>query len=112
MSLLDVGTDQVTLYASVSGTDADGNPVLKPSASAVTITCRVQPVASAQNDIPGQALITTYRVLTRTWPAGAYSRAEWAGREWDVIGEPLRSAGSLATRHVEVLLRARGPGSS
>ncbi len=107
MTLLDDDAhDTVTVWPEVASTDVDGNPVRVPSATSVTVRCRVRPAAATED---GTDLDTRYRVIARDWPAGAASRVEWGGRLWDVEGEPVRRHGSEQTRHVTVTLRARGP---
>ena len=109
MSLLDRGTDLVKVYPEVAGTDADGNPARVAGAAARTVRGRVQPVDAAESAAEGQAVVTTYRLICRSFPAGAFARVVWDGRDWDVVGEPQRSRGSLRTAHVTVLLQARAP---
>lgn len=109
MSLLDDGPDLLQVWPEVDGTDSDGNPVRVPAATPLTVRGRVQPVSAEESAAAGQALRTVYRFVGRSFPAGAYARVQWDGRDWDVLGEPMRSNGSARTRHVKVLLSARGP---
>jgi hypothetical protein len=109
VSLLD-GPDVLTLYPEVRATDGDGNPVRRPDlAHPVTVTGRMQPAGSGEDATDGQAVTTAYRFTCRAFPAGAWARAEWGGRRWDVDGEPVRRAGSPRTAHVTVALSARAP---
>lgn len=108
MSILDDGPDELLVWHQVESLDADGNPVLAPGRSPVRVRGLMQPVESAQDLTAGQELLTTYRFSSRTFPAGPASRVRWDGRDWDVMGEPLRRGSSEATAHITVLLRARG----
>lgn len=108
MSLLDDDTNEsVQVWPEVAGVDVDGNPVRVPASIPVTVRCRVQPLTA--EEAPGDPLATQYRLVSRDWPRGAASKVRWDGRDWDVDGEPRRHSGSETTRHVTVLLRARGP---
>ncbi|SDI41056.1 Phage head-tail joining protein [Sinosporangium album] len=108
MSLLDDGPDEVLIYPETTTTDDRGNEVRGPSAVPVALRCRVQPVTSDEAAVAGQQVATTYRLITRSAPLGAWARVVWDGREWDVVGEPQKSNGSPRTRHITALLRARG----
>lgn len=110
MSLLDHGPDVVDIWPQVESVDDRGNVVQLPAPAPVRVHARVQPVSSDDLAVAGQQVTTVYRLITRDAPLGPWARVEWAGRQWDVAGEPLRSAGSPATRHVTALLRARDGG--
>lgn len=109
MSLLDRGPDVVQVWPEVAGVDDDGNPMRVPAANPVTLWMRVQPVSAEEAATLGQGTSTIYRATGRDFPGGAFARVAWDGRDWDVLGEPLRYNGSPRTRHVSVLLKARGP---
>jgi len=109
VSLLDDGRDVVNVYVEVEDTDGDGNVVLVPGPTPLEVHGRVQPVRADESVAEGQDTVTVYRFKGRTWPSGAFARISWGGRDWDVVGEPLVSNGSAATRHVTVLLKARDP---
>lgn len=111
MSLLDRGPDVVQVWPEVAGTDDDGNPVRVPAATPVTLHMLVQPVSAEESAALGQGVTTIYRAIGRTFPGGAFARVAWDGRDWDVLGEPKRYNASPRTRHVAVLLMARGPAS-
>lgn len=109
MSLLD-GPDTVVLYPEVEASDGDGNPTREPDRdNPVEVVGRMQPAGSAEDSTDGQAVSTTYRLTCRAFPAGAWALVEWGGREWDVMGEPVRRTSSPATAHATVTLRARTP---
>lgn len=109
MSLLDDPTDVVAVYPEVDSVDGDDNPIRVPAEQPVRVGGRVQPASADETRDRGYKAGTYYRFIGRSFPRGAYARVEWAGREWDVDGEPLLSRGSEATRHVTVMLRAREP---
>jgi hypothetical protein len=109
VSLLDNPTDVLNVYVEVESTDADGNVVQVPGGEPVEVFGRVQPVRADEAVAEGQKTVTVYRFKGRSWPSGAFARISWDGRDWDVDGEPLWSRGSVVTRHVTVLLKARGP---
>lgn len=107
MSLL--GRDVVLVWPEIEAIDGDGNPVRKLGPAPVQVRGIVQPISAEEAEALGQVVTTVYRLLCRSFPAGGFSRVEWDGREWDVVGEPARQRGvSMATRNVSVLLRARG----
>jgi hypothetical protein len=107
VSLLDDGPDTLLVYAETTGDDGDGNPIRVPDTHPRRIQGRVQPASAEETQDKGYAAGTYYRFITRCFPAGAWSRVQWCGRDWDVEGEPLTSGGSEATRHVTVMLKAR-----
>jgi hypothetical protein len=104
------GPDLVTLYPDSETTDGDGNPVRQPDRTqATTVRGRMSPAGSSEDNTDGQATATTYRLVCRDFPAGAWALAEWGEREWDVVGEPTRRSASPATARTVVTLRARTP---
>jgi hypothetical protein len=108
--LLDSPPHQIQVWPETETTDADDNPVFAPGPTPVTVPCHVQPVSGEEDtDIVGQAVVTRYRVIARSFPAGPFAYAQWAGTSWDIDGEPMRSGSSEATSHVTVMLRAREP---
>lgn len=110
MSLLDDPIDTVLLYREVATTDADGNPMRGASSATVRVRGRVQPLNATENAAMGQEVNTVYRFICKTFPkGGAFAQAQWQGRRWDILGEPLRHEGSPTTRHVTVYLKARAP---
>lgn len=109
MSLRD-GPHLVTLYPDRAGTDGDGNPVRQPDRTRpTTVRGRMSPAGSSEDNADGQATTTTYRLVCRGFPAGAWALAAWGGREWDVVGEPTRRDASPATARDVITLRARTP---
>lgn len=106
MSLLDRGPHTVTVVPQIvvqdryGETTADGTPV--------PVRCSVQPMSADETSAAGLQVETAYRVIARDWPGGPYSRVEWDGRVWDQQGEPKRYGMSERTRHVDVVITARG----
>lgn len=107
MSLLDRGNEEITVYPEVETTDERDNDVRVPSPDGVVVRCRVQPIRSDDVAVAGQQVTTVYKIIARDAPLGAWALVNWQGRDWDLIGEPLWSNGSPATRHVTVLITAR-----
>lgn len=110
MSLLDRGAETLDVYPEVTTTDDLGNVVVGPASEPVRITASVQPVTSDELAAAGQDLVTTYRLIARTAPVGAWARIRWVnygGSWWDVIGKPRRYGMSPRTAHIDAILRER-----
>lgn len=110
MSLLDRGAETLDVYPEVTTTDDLGNVVVGPADTPIRITASVQPVTSDELAAAGQDLITTYRLIARTAPVGAWARIRWVnngGTWWDVIGRPRRYGMSPRTAHIDAILRER-----
>lgn len=110
MSLLDRGAETLDVYPEVTTTDDLGNVVVGPASEPVRITASVQPVTSDELAAAGQDLVTTYRLIARTAPVGAWARIRWVnagGSWWDVIGRPRRYGMSPRTAHIDAILRER-----
>ena len=110
MSLLDRGEQTLDVYPEVTSTDDLGNPVVGPAEEPIRITASVQPVTSDELSAVGQDLVTTYRLIARTAPVGAWARVRWVnadGTWWDVIGRPRRYGMSRRTAHIDAVLRER-----
>lgn len=104
VSLLDRGPQTVIIYPA--------GPVLPdgtrgPEGEPVTVRCRVQPVSSTEDAVPGYQDTTRYRVIARTLPAGPWARVAWGGRDWTVEGVPAHRSGSARTRHDSAIMRRR-----
>lgn len=98
----------VLVHGEITQPDVDGNPVRVPGPTAVRVRCRVSPLSAEEASLLGQDVTSTARVIAQRWPAGAWSSVEWAGRIWDIVGEPQRHPGATpATAHVSVLIRSR-----
>lgn len=110
MSLLDRGAETLDVYPEVTTTDDLGNVIVGPAETPVRITASVQPVTSDELAAAGQDLVTTYRLIARTAPVGAWARIRWVnagGSWWDVIGKPRRYGMSPRTAHIDAILRER-----
>lgn len=110
-SLIDHGPHTVEVFLEETVTDSYGNPVRRPSATAVTVTgCLVTPVSSSRGAFPaadvseGQRVAATFRLLARDAPIGWWSRVIWQGRSLSVLSGPLEHVSSDGTRHVSVTL--------
>jgi hypothetical protein len=113
MSLLDDRYTTVILIPEIAAEDSQGNPGMRvpdPNpAHHKKITGRVQSSSSTEPTVDGQRVLTFHRLLCREFPAGAWARVKWNGREFDVDGEPIRHDDSDTTAHDTVALRARVP---
>jgi hypothetical protein len=111
MSLLDDGRDTVTLYPEKVVNDVLDNPGKRvPDLdNPVTLTGRMQPVSFSETDANGQQVQSRWRFVTRSFPAGAWAKVTWNGRDFDVVAEAARRNGSDVTKHVTVILQARKP---
>lgn len=104
MSLLDRGSDTVTLYPA-GPTQPDGTR--GPAGAPVTIRCRVQPSTAQAHGSDGYATTDTYRVVARRLPAGPWDRADWDGHAWTVEAAPRLWRGSRRVAHDVLTLRRR-----
>jgi hypothetical protein len=113
MGLLDDQYSTVTLIPEIVAEDSQGNPGMRVPdpdlENRQTITGRVQSSSSVEPTADGQRVVTFHRLLCREFPAGAWARVIWEGREFDVDGEPIRHDDSDMTAHDTVALRARVP---
>lgn len=110
MSLLDRGEQVLDVYPEVTTTDDLGNVIIGPASEPIRVTASVQPVTSDELAAAGQDLVTTYRLIARTAPVGAWARIRWVsdgGTWWDVVGRPRRYGMSARTAHVDAILRER-----
>lgn len=104
MSLLDRGTETITIYpAGPSLPDGTRGPTGEP----VTVTCRVQPSASEASVADGYTTVTEYRVIGRELPAGPWDWVEWRNQAWTVTAQPQEWRGSGRVRHDTATIRRR-----
>lgn len=103
MSLLNRGTDQVTVYPEAVVTDSDGNTVTKPGTVGVVCRAVVQPLSSTEGD---QGATSKYRLrlVGYTDLLGAQSAVEWQGRRYAIDGDPKIYNGSRRTAHVDYVM--------
>jgi hypothetical protein len=112
MSLLDDRRESIVLIPEIDGEDDLGNKVRVPDPEPThwtTLYGRFQMSSSTEPTVDGQVVVTSSVFITRSFPAGAWARITFGGRDWDVDGEVIRSNGSDATKHDTVTLKARGP---
>lgn len=115
VSLLDEGRDTVTIYPMIQTAGPDGEKVWRaaPDDQGVPILASVQPIGNDKPDelaAGGQQVETVYRVRpnrSETVPIGPWAGVEWAGRRWDVVGDPAQHNGSDTTAHTAFRIRAR-----
>lgn len=111
MSLLDTGTDTITVFPEETYQDSYGNTQRRPSQSGVVVVgCRMQPMASMRlfpsNDATQQQTIyATWRLIARDAPLGVWSRVEWQGKTLSVRSGPERRRYSSTTSHITALLQ-------
>ncbi|KIZ14513.1 hypothetical protein SNA_36220 [Streptomyces natalensis ATCC 27448] len=107
MSLLDHGPDQITVYPAVLEDDGYGGT--QPAAGEpIRLQARVMPMHSDGAGEAGYLTQTTYRVTARTLPAGPWSRVEWRGETWTVVGDVERYGGSRPIAFAAATIRKRG----
>ncbi|AUG87141.1 head-to-tail connector complex protein [Streptomyces phage Attoomi] len=106
MSLLDSGPDTVTVFPTVEVDDGYGGTKPAPG-QPVTIRARVEPVTTTESPDAGYVVGTVYRVIARSLPAGPWSRVEWAGSTWAVVGEPERFGTGRRLAHDVATIRKR-----
>lgn len=112
MSLINRGTETVTVYPEEVVTDSDGNPRTRPSAVGVVARAVVQPLTgtSARSTTEDQGVGfetgARYRLRLVNYPPllGAQAEIEWQGKRYAIDGEPLQYNGSSRTRHVDYLM--------
>ncbi|MGY4869796.1 hypothetical protein [Mycolicibacterium elephantis] len=113
MSLLNRGTETVTVYPEEVTIDADGNTITRPSSVGVVCRAVVQPITSAVAGGNGETqdlgFTTEERLRLRLvgWKnneLGAQAQVEWQGRRYAIFGEPRRYNGSRRTAHVDYVM--------
>lgn len=113
MSLLQRGTDTVTVYPETAVTDTDGNTITRPGSVGVICRAVVQPITAARTaentDSGGFTSETRYRLRLVNYPdtLGAQSQVEWNGRRYSVDGDPLIYNGSPRTARAEYVIVRR-----
>lgn len=107
MTLLTRGREKVEIYPEVESVDERGEPIKIPSPTPVELRCIVHPITSNTALAQSRDRVANYRIVVRDAPFGKWARLVWRGRDWDIVGEPLYSNASRATRHVSVIIRAR-----
>lgn len=79
MSLLNRGTEVVTVFPEEAVTDADGNTKTRPSATGIVARAVVQPMTSTEDALVGFQTEAKYRLRLVGYPSllGAQSQVEW-----------------------------------
>lgn len=113
MSLLDHGTQTVTVFPEIITTTRDGNTVRKASEHG-TIVKRavVQPIAAPTDEQSSGAQLGTGKYRLRlprsfTESLGAQSVIEWRGDRYSIVGDPIVYSGSARTRHTDYTIERR-----
>jgi hypothetical protein len=106
VSLLNRGTDQVTVFAEVTKTDSDGNTITAPGTVGVLTRAVVQPLSSTEDD-EGTTSKYRLRLVGYAGLLGARSAVEWQGRRYAIDGEPKIYNGSRRTAHVDYVMVRR-----
>lgn len=107
MSLLNRGTEIVTVFPEELVTDADGNILTKPSAVGTVCRAVVQPMTSSEDASVGFDTESKYRLRLVGWPGdllGAQSQIDWQSNRYSIDGEPRQYRGSSATAHVDYVI--------
>ncbi|MDT0267981.1 hypothetical protein RM844_17005 [Streptomyces sp. DSM 44915] len=106
MSLLDQGPELVTIYPTVPSDDGYGGTQPGPG-EPVRVQARVMPADTDEAGEAGYLSPTTYRVYARSLPAGPWSRVEWRGEVWSVVGEVEHFGGSRRIAFDAATIRKR-----
>lgn len=103
MSILNRGTDQVTVFAETVVADSDGNTITKPGTVGVLTRAVVQPLSSTED---ADGTTSKYRLRLIGYPdlLGARSAVEWNGKRYAIDGDPLIYNGSPRTAHVDYVM--------
>jgi hypothetical protein len=112
MSLLQRGTETVTVYPEEVITDSEGSRRTRPSAVGVVCKAVVQPIGTpTEEQAVGFQSVSKYRLRLVGYPSllGAQAQVEWQGKRYAVEGEPVQFTGSRRTAHVDYVLVRRLP---
>lgn len=107
MSLLNRGTEVVTVFPEETVTDEDGNTITRASATGVVVKAVVQPLPrtySSESQDTGFLTETRYRLRLVNWAGpvlGAQSQVEWRGNRYALEGEARIYNSSRRTAHVD-----------
>jgi hypothetical protein len=109
VSLLDRGTETVTVYPEEVCTDTDGNTATRPSKVGVVARAVVQPISSTENADGGFNTESRYRLRLINYPniLGAQSKIEWRGKRYSIVGDGMIYNGSRRTAHVDYVMVRR-----
>jgi hypothetical protein len=106
MSLLNRGTEVVTVFPEEAVTDADGNIKTRPSTVGVVARAVVQPLASTEDASVGFETESKYRLRLVGYSSllGAQAQIDWQGKRYAIDGEPRQYNGSRRTAHVDYVM--------
>src|SRR5436190_21352334 len=106
MSLLNRGTEIVTVFPEEVTTDSDGNIKTRPAAVGVAVRAVVQSMTSTEDAAVGFETTSKYRLRLVNYPSllGAQSQVEWQGKRYAIDGEPRQFNGSRRTAHVDYVI--------
>ncbi|MFJ4796944.1 phage head completion protein [Kitasatospora purpeofusca] len=107
MSLTDRGRDRVVVHP-IRDVD-DGYGGTQPGVGdPVTVWASVRPATAEESTDTGFTTETLYRLSARSLPAGPWSRVEWDGAVWTVVGEPQHFRGHRRVTYDAATIRKRG----
>jgi hypothetical protein len=104
VSLLNRGSELVTVYPEVAVTDSDGNTITKPSAVGTLCRAVLQPLTSTEDpSAVGFETESKYRLRLVGYPSvlGAQSQIDWNGKRYALDGDARIYGGSPRTAHVD-----------
>src|SRR3954453_14808189 len=109
MSLLDRGTETVTVFPEEVVTDSDGNKRTRAAPIGALVRAAVQPISSTENADGGFNTESRYRLRLINYPGilGAQSQVEWRDKRYSVLGDAMIHNGSPRTAHVDYTLVRR-----
>jgi len=102
VSLLNRGTETVTVYPEEVRIDSDGNKFTGPAKTGTTHRAVVQPISSTQSADFGSDTKSRYRLRLINYPhiLDAQSQIEWSGKRYSLEGDGKIYNGSRRTAHV------------
>jgi hypothetical protein len=111
MSLLNRGTETVTVFQEVQTpeTDSDGNTFTRPARLGTLVRAVVQPISSTENADGGFNTESRYRLRLINYPSilGAQSQIEWNGKRYSVVGDAMIYNGTRRTAHIDYMIERR-----
>lgn len=109
MSILNRGTETVTVVPEEAVTDREGNTRTRPTTVGVEARAVVQPLTSTEAQDIGFQTTSKYRLRLVGYPSllGAQSQVEWQGKRYAIEGEPMQYNGSPRTRHCDYTIVRR-----
>ncbi len=107
MSLIDRGRERVVVYPLRDADDGYGG-TQPGTGDPVTVWASVRPATGDEAGETGYLAGTDYRLTARSLPAGPWSRVDWDGAVWSVVGEPQRLRGARRVTYDTAVIRRRG----